>query len=95
MTGKDFFRKLAAYIILVIGIIFTLACLFSAVAVFFYFPEGIQSKVVLTAVVMVVFAVICAILTYVLFDVLRESGNESSGEERFDWGAPSKNKEVK
>ena len=77
MTSKQFFRKFAAYIILIVGIIFTLVCLVSGIAMFFYFPDAIEGKVIISAIVLIVVSVIIAIVTYVLFDVLREEGEEN------------------
>ena len=67
---KKFLIKMAAFILLILGVIIGLAILAGAVLLFIYFPEGNFQKKSLVAAGLVILAIITFLLTIILFDFL-------------------------
>ena len=81
MTAKEFTRKFAAYAVLVIGIVIVLAFLVAGIGSFIAFPDAFATKKLLLGVGFIFAAIICAVIAYVVFDVLREEGEDAEDNE--------------
>jgi O-antigen ligase len=76
MQAKRLVAKIASYILLALGSILTLACLVAATAVFVAFPDANIVKVILTGIGLLVGAAIVGIVTFALFNLIKNSAQD-------------------
>jgi len=72
---KKWLAKSAAYILLIFGILLVLACLIGAIAPFLYIDQLNPTKAWLVAIGCIVLAAIIGIITFAVFELLVEAGD--------------------
>lgn len=65
--------KFAAYVIMILGILFAALLIIGAIVLFIVFPEGNMTKLSLVAAGLVVLAIIIGIIGFAIFEALSET----------------------